>query len=214
MIPSAFQPLANHLWQSTLFAAMAGLLTLALRNNRAQTRYWLWLAASVKFLIPFSLLVDIGGRFGWHAAPAITSPSLSNVIEQASQPFTARSPVATIQVVAEASSVNWIPAILWAFWAIGSAALIFSWWWRWRSLRAALRTASPIDLPIGMKTMISPAFAEPGVFGVRRPVLLLPAGITDRLTPPQLKAVVADELCHVRRRDNLTAAIHMGVEAP
>lgn len=61
--------------------------------------------------------------------------------------------------------------------------------------------------------MISPAFAEPGVFGVRRPVLLLPAGITDRLTPPQLKAIVAHELCHMRRRDNLGTAIHMGVEA-
>ena len=29
MIPSELQSLANHLWQSTLFAAAAGLLTLA-----------------------------------------------------------------------------------------------------------------------------------------------------------------------------------------
>jgi hypothetical protein len=42
-------PLANHLWQSTLFAAVAGLLTLTLRKNRAQNRHWLWLAASVIF---------------------------------------------------------------------------------------------------------------------------------------------------------------------
>lgn len=119
--------------------------------------------------------------------------------------------LATAHVTAEAT-VNW-PAVLCAFWAIGSAALIFSWWRQWRGLRAALREASPLDLQIGMQAMISPAFAEPGVFGVRRPVLLLPAGITDRLTPPQLKAVVAHEQCHVRRRDNLATAIHMGVEA-
>ena len=50
-------PLANHPWQSTLFAVVAVLLTLVLSRNRAQTRYWLWLAASFKFLIPFSLLV-------------------------------------------------------------------------------------------------------------------------------------------------------------
>jgi bla regulator protein BlaR1 len=50
MIPSPLQPVANHLWQSTLFAAAAGLLTLAFRKNPAQTRYRLWLAASVKFL--------------------------------------------------------------------------------------------------------------------------------------------------------------------
>jgi hypothetical protein len=50
---------ANHLWQSTIFAAAAAVLTLALRKNHARTRYWLWLAASVKFLVPFSLLVGV-----------------------------------------------------------------------------------------------------------------------------------------------------------
>ena len=87
MIPSQLQPLANHLWQSTLFAAVAGLLTLALRKNRAQTRYWLWLVASVKFLFPFSLLVSVGSSWGRHAAPATTPTVLSYVVEQATQPF-------------------------------------------------------------------------------------------------------------------------------
>jgi hypothetical protein len=54
---AAIAILGNHLWQSTLFAAAAWLLTLALRRHRAQVRYWLWLAASVKFLVPFALLV-------------------------------------------------------------------------------------------------------------------------------------------------------------
>jgi hypothetical protein len=44
-------------------------------------------------------------------------------------------------------------------------------------------------------------------------VLLLPKGITTYLTPPELKAVLTHELCHVRRRDNLAAAVHMVVEA-
>jgi len=213
MIPNQLQPLANHLWQSTLFAAVATLLTLALRKNRAQTRYWLWLAASLKFLIPFSLLVDVGSHWGRHAAPAITPPVLSYVIEQASQPFSVPTPLAATTAAPASSLLDWVPAVLSTVWAIGFATLICSWWRRWRGLRAALRTASPLDLQIGMGVMVSPAFAEPGVFGVRRPVLLLPAGITDRLTPPQLKAIVVHELCHVRRRDNLATAIHMGVEA-
>ena len=49
--------MGNHLWQSTVFAAVAGLLTLVLRKNHAGARYWLWMAASIKFLLPFSLLV-------------------------------------------------------------------------------------------------------------------------------------------------------------
>ena len=39
-----------------------------------------------------------------------------------------------------------------------------------------------------------------------------PEGIIERLTPSQLEAVLAHESCHVRRRDNLTAALHMIVE--
>src|SRR6185437_12236476 len=49
--------------------------------------------------------------------------------------------------------------------------------------------------------------------GAFRPVLLLPAGVPDRLTDAELVAVITHELCHVRRRDNLTAALHMLVEA-
>ena len=160
MIPGQLPSLANHLWQSTLFAAVASLLTLALRNNRAQTRYWLWLAASVKFLIPFSLLVDVGSYFGRRTAPAM-SAGLSYVIDQASQPFAAPAPLATIR----AAPVNWIPAVLYAVWTVGFATLVLSWWQRWRSLRTALRTASPLDLPIGIEAMTSPAFAEPVLSG-------------------------------------------------
>jgi len=213
MIPSQLQPLANHLWQSTLFAAAAGLLTLTLRKNRAQTRYWLWLAASFKFLLPFSLLLDLGSHWGRHAARPMAPPALSYVIGQASRPFSAPTPMAATAAGSPGSLVDWLPAPVYAIWAIGLAAAICSWWRRWRGLRLALRTASPVDLPIGIKALASPAFPEPGVFGVLRPILLLPAGVADRLTPPQLETIVAHEMCHVRRRDNLAAAIHMGVEA-
>src|SRR5688500_15099402 len=64
MIPASLSPIANHLWQSTLFTVAAWLLTLALRKNRAAIRYWLWLAASLKFVVPFSLLVSTGSQFG------------------------------------------------------------------------------------------------------------------------------------------------------
>jgi uncharacterized protein (TIGR03435 family) len=41
----------------------------------------------------------------------------------------------------------------------------------------------------------------------------LPDGIRERLSTEQLDAVIAHELSHVRRRDNMTAAAHMLVEA-
>jgi beta-lactamase regulating signal transducer with metallopeptidase domain len=51
------------------------------------------------------------------------------------------------------------------------------------------------------------------VFGILRPVLLVPACIVDRLNQAQVDAIFSHEFCHVRRRDNLTAAIHMAVQA-
>ena len=51
--------LTNHLWQSTLFAAAIALLVPAFGTNRANIRYWLWFSASLKFLLPFTLLVSL-----------------------------------------------------------------------------------------------------------------------------------------------------------
>ena len=42
----------DHLWQSTIFAVAAGLLTVVFRRNGAHVRYWLWISASLKFSIP------------------------------------------------------------------------------------------------------------------------------------------------------------------
>ena len=57
MIESLSSELMAHLWQSTLVIGVVWLMTLALRGNRARVRYWLWTAASLKFLVPFSWLV-------------------------------------------------------------------------------------------------------------------------------------------------------------
>src|SRR5579872_6654518 len=80
--------LTNHLWQSTLFAVAAGLLAFAFRKNRAEVRYWLWLAGSLKFLVPFFLLVSLGSHLGWApAASAIPTQAISVTILQIAQPF-------------------------------------------------------------------------------------------------------------------------------
>ena len=54
---------------------------------------------------------------------------------------------------------------------------------------------------------------EPGIFGIFRPVLLWPATISEHLQDSHLRAILAHEVSHVRRRDNLAAAMHMAVEA-
>jgi bla regulator protein blaR1 len=211
MTLSDLSPLANHLWQSTVFAIAAWLLTLALRKNRASVRYWIWLAASLKFLIPFSLLVTIGNKFAWHSSPTITQPQFANVINQISQPFATLTEGAfTATPPLHASSA--LPIILLATWLCGAAVALIFWLRSLQQIRAIKRTATPLPLNLAIPVMSSSARMEPGVFGIISPVLILPEGIADRLSAAQMNAVIAHELCHIQRKDNLTAAIHMLVE--
>src|ERR1700693_2024748 len=78
----------NHLWQSTFFVVAAGLLAIACRNNRAQIRYWLWLSASLKFLVPFSLLVSVGSHLEWvPTSKKVATQAVSFTVVQITQPF-------------------------------------------------------------------------------------------------------------------------------
>jgi hypothetical protein len=108
---------------------------------------------------------------------------------------------------------DWVPAIIWTIRAVGFLFVVSCWLARSRQIRAALRAASPLYRRGEIGVMSSSAILEPGVVGIIRPVLLLPEAIEQHLTPPQLEAVLAHELSHARRRDNLTALLHMAVEA-
>jgi bla regulator protein BlaR1 len=202
-------PLANHVWQSTVCVGFAWVLMLALRKNRAAVRYWIWFAASVKFLVPFAPLVALGGKFAWRTAPVMAQPQIAFLVDNFTQPFAAAP--AAIPAVAAHISVS-IPQILFFVWISGILAGVAFWLRCWRTMRAVRRSATPLALGLPIPAMSSASQIEPGVFGIFRPVLLLPEGIAERLTPAQLDPILSHEMCHVRRRDNLTAAIHMIVE--
>ena len=221
----------NHLWQSTVFAAAVAVVAVAFRRNRAQARYWLWLAASVKFLIPFGALLWIGAQI--ELMPIERSgQAIVGVLDTVAQPFTQpelervnlrgrpvppprHNPMLTLAV--RGFTIAW-PA--------GSVALLLVWAVRWHRVTRAARAATVITSGPLLDTLrrleghtprlrlVSSNHAiEPGVFGVRRPVLMWPAGIEDRLSDAQIEAILAHEVAHVRRRDNLAALIHMLVEA-
>jgi bla regulator protein BlaR1 len=210
MNPGYVSAIANHLWQSTLFAGLAALLTLALRNNHARVRHGVWLAASCKFLIPISVLIAWGGHVRWRSATETTQSNIAIMVDEVSQPFP--TPAISPRRVAPPLTASPLPEILLAGWALGFLGLSGAWWIRWRRIRDAVHAGSPLWLEIPIRAVSSPSSLEPGVFGIVRPVLLLPESMFDRLTPPQVEAIIAHELCHVRHRDNLVAALHMFVE--
>jgi bla regulator protein BlaR1 len=218
----------NHVWQSTVFLAAAGLLTLALKSNRAQVRYGVWLAVSIKFLIPFAALVAIGAEFGLRPASDIVQPEITLVIDAMNQPFS-RPELRVSEPPTSSSLATALPTILLLVWFCGCAVILLTWWTRWRrvaaTVRAALRISGGRELdalrrleriggarrPLGLVS--SNTSLEPGVFGILKPVLLWPRGIAAHLNDSQIEALLAHELAHVRRRDNLGASVHMLVQA-
>jgi bla regulator protein BlaR1 len=202
--------LMNHLWQSTLFAVAAWLLTIAFRKNRAHIRYWLWLAASLKFLVLFSLLISLGSHL--ELAPAqkkMATQAVTYTTVQIAQPF----PDTFSFVEAAPHSTDWPLIAILGMWVCGFGVISLMRFRTWLRIRAAVRSSTSLAIPGLVEVRSSAGLLEPGVAGLFQPLLLLPEGIVERLTPAQLEAVLAHELCHVRRRDNLTAAIHMVVEA-
>jgi bla regulator protein BlaR1 len=225
--------IANHLWQSTLFLAIAALLTLALRKNRAQVRYWLWLTASLKFLVPFAVLVAVGNQVGWRASEPILPPILPIVVGAMSPSFSqpALRMVAPEMPASAAfdETMALVLVVLVAVWFVGCVALMARWMMRWRRVAAAVRQGSRLQQGRQMRTLrrleqilgikrpiplvSSGASVEPSVFGILNPVLLWPRTIAEGLDDQQIESIITHELCHVLRRDNLAAAAHMVVQA-
>ncbi len=238
----------DHLWQSTLFAMVVGLLALAFRRNRARVRYALWFSVSVKFLVPFSMVMWLGsvigssalavlGAFGPLGTGGSPGPSGSSTLLGASWSLlhdlarhpliggighwlTATGTVAlwpstfTISEVAAA----WLALALLGIWTCGFFAIVALRIKLSRQLWDVALTSRRVELldmevPARLQVGLADGLLEPGVIGWLNPVLLLPADIERHLSRPEIEAIIAHELCHVRRFDNMTAAIHMVAEA-
>ena len=223
--------IANHLWQTTLVAGVAGLFTLAFRRHHAQVRHGIWLAASLKFLVPFALLVGAGSQMGWRPARATAPTPIAQVMEVVSVPFAAPTAPGNREggVARSASSESAMASALIAVWLAGASVVLLVWFVRWRRVAALVKAGDQVvggpvcdslrrlERRMGgarpLPLVVSRSPFEPGVFGIVRPVLLWPDGIETRLSGQQVDAIIAHEIVHVRRRDNLVAALHMLVQA-
>ncbi|MBW8708340.1 MAG: M48 family metalloprotease [Alphaproteobacteria bacterium] len=195
--------LFDHLWQSTLIALLVYALTLLFRRQSARVRYGLWLAASLKFLLPFSLLAALGRMAFVHTVPA-GSMRVFTSMRPVVLPFSAAAPAP--------DHLPWL-GLLTAVWVIGATIIAGVWLLRWVRLWTIAHAGRPLALAVPVPVRATSALLEPGLVGIWRPVILLPEGIFSQLSHSEIDAILGHELCHWRRRDNLLAALHMLVEA-
>src|SRR5689334_24656244 len=167
------QFIINHLWQSSCCVLLAALLAFMLRRNSPKIRYWVWLSASLKFLIPFALLVMLGGVVPQPARYPVSGPApvFPATFVLIAEPFSP-SPRATVPTH---GPLPWVPVAIGVLWALGFFATTLARCRSWLRVRAALCAGTPIELPIPVPALITPGAKEPGVVGFLRPALVLPA---------------------------------------
>jgi beta-lactamase regulating signal transducer with metallopeptidase domain len=207
------EAIAHSLWQSTVIAAISAIVLRRMRGAPATARYLLCCAAlALMFIVPVATVAarDAG-------SPLAGSRALHNVEFSAALRISAAVAPAA-EPVFVAAATGWLTgiAIVTIYHACGVLRLR-----RWRNaayfddhdLRRLLRRQRRrLGIRQPLQVGISDYVQTPIVIGWLKPVILLPIIAFSELTPQQIEFILAHELAHIRRHDQLVNYIQTIVE--
>jgi beta-lactamase regulating signal transducer with metallopeptidase domain/protocatechuate 3,4-dioxygenase beta subunit len=142
---------------------------------------------------------------------------------------TSKTPISTIRnpSTSERTGIPWM-IVFTSVWFGGTLGLLGIVSWKWLGYCRALRySAVPVGAAIesmsaqiaqrlGLRRKIPIIVTQkrlgPAVFGLMRPVVVLPQAVVSGKTPQQIEPILAHELVHIRRGDNLWGFLQMAVE--
>ena len=211
--------LVTSLWQGVAVASALAVTLYLLRQAPAQARY---LAACIAIALLIALPVVTGGRLG-------LIRSLPKVVQPLRRPAGSELDAPPVADLAETSFIDrlpqYFPAIV-GLWIAGTSVLslrIVGGWVlsrRWvRRHTRPLGTSSIDGLRERLGISRSVALLEaiyvevPMVIGWLRPAILVPVAALSSLTAPELEAILAHELAHIRRHDYVVNVLQCFVEA-
>jgi beta-lactamase regulating signal transducer with metallopeptidase domain/tetratricopeptide (TPR) repeat protein len=195
-----------HLAACSAVAVVAVAATLLLRGQRAAWRHAILFVALMRFAVPTEWLSEVG-RGMVKVAPARLG-ALEGLGWLLTGPGGRTTP--RIRGVGRPAGLPYE-----AIWMIGVGVCLALWTRRARRRIPAVRAASGFEAAVfaraagavAAELRIVAGDLAPGAWGFLRPVVLLPDGLSAELTGAELEAVLAHEVAHAQRRDNLLAAM-------
>ncbi len=203
------------LWQSSLLIVVVFVLDFILaRRVRAAVRHALWMVVLVKLLLPPALALPTGATWWlWPAKPPLTPVFKSETVTFDTSALPDNFTPQTVPIAPpppKLSGASWVMLAS----SLVSAGLLFSLVFQWLKAERKTRRAASGDFVEVMEEarqlarLRGPArlrlvddMISPAVYGLFRPVILLPRALTKKLSVRQLRAVLLHEAFHLRRGD-------------
>lgn len=194
----------HSLWQLALVAALLFALLRRLADAAPEARYRACLGG-----LGLSLLLPTATFVRFLARPATEVDASFVGLSSLAAPFDV-----------------WLPWVA-GGWLVGVLLLLSRLFLGWRRLERLVRAAR-VDLALAdvvnrlsrqlgvrrmVRVLVAPGVDVPATVGWLKPVLLLPIGLANGLTPRQVESILAHELAHVRRYDFLVNVVTTLVES-
>jgi len=240
-LAQAWGPLALTItWQLALLAVLVWLCEWALRLRQARVRHTLWWCVLVAPLLLAPARLALEQRAATVAVPA-PAPVVRAVGFTQSLFRPAAPPLPSGEIVSGSLPVASPPtpardfelsvgAVLLAVWLLGCAVVAARLLLGHRWLRRLLAASEPVsegrprelleklcqEAGVGHEIALRSTtdLSAPVLYGVRRPVILLPKEWLDSLSPEDLRVVLAHELAHVKRGDVVANLLQRLSELP
>ena len=214
--------------ESTLVFFFIGIVWIILKKRLSTAvGYWLFVLVFLKLIIPGPVIVHKGvsewlslnyqGKMSSQPVMSQTGGQPESVSAAANEkPSTVPALTKSVEFQSPSLSLKAILMILWSVLVAFLAARFLYTQWRTRRF---IQRSNPIDsgkLPIHLQEVLKAAGAKkhirivsskdipsPVVWGLFRPVLVVPFYMIKKYTFPQMEWIFLHEMAHIRRQDNL-----------
>jgi beta-lactamase regulating signal transducer with metallopeptidase domain len=184
-----------HLLYASSVGAAAWLLT-SIRGATPSTKYWIWVATALNFMVPTGAIIDKlwAPHLRWATPLGVIGGPIWDITQGRTGVFLA------------------------VVWGVGASIMLVRLIFRISRQRCGAepgagskQQAVASFVTDGIPVSFGNGQPAPAVSGVLYPYISLPPGIDRLLDQRELKAVLLHEVAHARRRDNLIWLLYEGV---